>query len=103
MTADTAFSIDTFIGKTGEKGDWRFGYGYAEADVDAVFAAFSNDNTTLATNYRQHSVAIDYTIAPHITLNSTIYRYRPNAALYAGDLVPDDWINRLRINLLAQF
>ncbi|MGL5839847.1 MAG: putative porin, partial [Sphingorhabdus sp.] len=103
VSADTAFSIDTSLGKTGSKGDWRFGYGYAEAGVDAVFAAFSNDNTALATNYQQHSLFIDYTLAPRLILNGTFYRYRPKEAIYVGALDPDDWINRLRINLLAEF
>ena len=103
VSADTAFSIDAMIGKTGAKGDWRFGYGYAQADVDAIFAAFSNDNIVLATNYIQHSVAVVYTLAPHVILNGTVYRYRPKASIYAGALDPDDWINRVRINLLAEF
>ncbi|MBK6718380.1 MAG: hypothetical protein IPG62_00525 [Sphingomonadales bacterium] len=44
--------------------DWRFGCGYAETGVDAVLAAFSHDNTDLATNYRQHTLLVDYVVVP---------------------------------------
>jgi hypothetical protein len=47
---DTGFSIDLFVGTASTQGDMRFRYGFAETGTDAVLAAFSNDNTTIATN-----------------------------------------------------
>lgn len=99
----TGYGGDIGIGRAAAQGDWRFGYGYAEAGVDAVLAAFSHDNTAIATNYRQHTLGIDYVPRPKMTLNATFYRYRPKDALFAGTNEADDWLNRLRLNLLVVF
>jgi hypothetical protein len=97
------FSILTTVGRAADKGDWRFGYGYVRVGTDAVLAAFSEDNTTIATNALQHSLSIDYTIRPHLILNGTFYHYRPWRAVDAGANAPDDWLNRMRLNLLVEF
>ena len=90
-------------GRANQQGDWRFSYGYSVAEVDAVLAAFSHDNTTIATNYRQHSLAIDYVLLKNLVLDATLYRYRPYQADFAGLNDPDDWLDRLRLNLLVNF
>ncbi len=72
---DTDFGIDLLVGRASQPRDWRFIYGYAQTDTDAVLAAFSHDNTNLATNYLQHTLAIDYVLRPNIMLNATYYRY----------------------------
>jgi Putative porin len=96
-------SLLTAIGRTSEKGDWRFGYSYARVGTDAVLAAFSEDNTTIATNVIQHNLSIDYVVRPRLILNGTYYRFRPKNAIDAGVNDPDDWLNRVRINLVAEF
>lgn len=100
---DSGFGVDALLGRTSERGDWRFGYGYAETDVDAVLAAFSHDNTNIATNYRQHSLSIDYVPAKNVVLNATLYHYKPKDPAYAGANDPDDWLDRLRLNFLVNF
>lgn len=99
--ANTGFGIDLLIGRASKPGDWRFVYGYAEADRDAVLAAFSHDNTNLATNYLQHTFAVDFVPRPNLMLTTTYYRYRQK------ELPPGigsaDWQNRLRLNLLVGF
>lgn len=98
--ADTGYGIDLAFGKIANAGDVRFTYGYAVVETDAVLAAFSHDNTTLATNYRQYTLAIDYLLTPNIVLNGTWYRYREkerrNPAL-------DGWLDRVRLNFMVQF
>ena len=101
--ADTGLMISVLAGRTTNRGDWRLGYGYAQADIDAVFAAFSEDNTTLATNYVQHNASVDYVIRPHLILGGTFYRFKPKSMIGAGINEPNDWLNRFRINLLAEF
>lgn len=98
--AGTGYSAGLSIGDAAERGDWRFGYGYAVTQTDAVFAAFSNDNIPLATNYRLHTVSADYSVTDFIVLNATFYRFRQNHGLNAG---ARDWVNRLRLNAEAKF
>lgn len=100
---DTGFGVDLLLGRGSKVGDWRFGYGYAEADVDAVLTAFSHDNTNLASNYLQHTLLVDYVIVPNVTLNATYYRYRAKNPLFTTGFSATDWANRLRLNLLATF
>lgn len=97
--ADTGFGVDLLVGRTNKPGDWRFMYGYAEAETDAVLAAFSHDNTNLATNYMQHTLAIDFVPKHNLILNATYYRYRRKD----GALGPIDWQNRMRLNFLVNF
>lgn len=97
------FGADIFVGRASDKGDWRFQYGYAEMGVDAVLAAFSHDNTDLATNYLQHTLGVDFVPMRHVTLTATYYRYRLKNPVYAGALAPGEWANRLRLNLMYSF
>lgn len=100
---DTGYSIELSAGQVLEKGDWRFGYGYSVAEVDAVLAAFSQDNTTIGTNYRQHALYVDYVLMDRIVLDATFYRYRPYDAAFSGANDPADWLNRLRFNFQVEF
>jgi hypothetical protein len=100
---DTGYSIELSAGQALERGDWRFGYGYSVAEVDAVLAAFSHDNTTIATNYRQHTVFVNYAFMDNIVLDATLYRYRPYDAAFSGANDPADWMNRLRVNFQVGF
>lgn len=101
--ADSGYSLDTSLGRGSRPGDWRFRYGYQVAETDAVLAAFSHDDTTLATNYRQHTLALDYVLRPDTVFNFTWYRYRPDNAGDTPGFVAHDWLHRLRFNLLLRF
>jgi hypothetical protein len=100
--ADQGYGIDVIIGRGSKQHDWRFVYGYAQTETDAVFAAFAHDNTTLAINYRQHTFGVDFALTGNLVLNATLYHYQPLNALNAGN-DPNDWLNRLRLNILASF
>jgi hypothetical protein len=99
-SADTGYGVDFLLGRSSSVRDLRLGYGYSVAETDAVFAAFSHDNTTLATNYQQHTLALDYMLTPNSALNGTWYHYRLNDA---PDGATDEWLDRIRLNVLVQF
>lgn len=100
---DTGFGVDLLLGRGSKLGDWRFGFGYAQAEVDAVLTAFSHDNTNLASNYLQQTLLVDYVVAPGVTLNATYYRYRAKSPQFSSAFSATEWANRLRLNLLAAF
>lgn len=100
---DTGYGVDILVGRGSKVGDFRFGYGYAQVGVDAVLAAFSHDNTDLATNYLQHTALVDYVVMPNVVLNTTFYRYRAKSPLFTTNFLPTDWANRVRLNLLVNF
>jgi hypothetical protein len=80
----------------------RFQYGYAKVETDAVLAAFSHDNTTIATNYEQHTLGIDYVAVENTTLNVTLYFYRRDQFTPAPG-VENEFFTRLRVNALVGF
>lgn len=98
---DSGFSVDLFVGKASKKNDLRFRYGYSQAGTDAVLAAFSNDNTTVATNYQQHTVTFDYVALENTIFNVTWYYYRKKKLVTEAD--KGDWISRLRLNAVVKF
>lgn len=100
---DFGYSIDFQIGRTLASKDWRIGYGYAVAETDAVLAAFAHDNTTLGSNYRQHTLSVDYVWRPNLLFNATLYHYRALRGDLIASAVPRDWVNRLRLNMLLTF
>jgi hypothetical protein len=97
--ADTGYSVDFSIGRASQQDDLRFTYGYSVAETDAVLAAFSHDNTSLGTNYRQHTLALDYVAWRNVVLNGSWYHYRLDD-VGTGSV---EWLDRLRLNFLIQF
>jgi hypothetical protein len=95
---DEGYGVDLFVGRASAKGDMRFRYGYSRAETDAVLAAFSHDNTTLASNYRQHTASFDYQVRKDVQLNATWYVFSK-----LRSLLPTDWITRLRLNAMVSF
>jgi putative porin len=100
---DTAYEIDLIAGKSSAPGDLGLSVGYAQAEVDSVLAAFSNDNFGLATNYETYKFSIDYVPVDHVKLNATLYHYAALDAAYATSSLPGDWLDRLRLNLIFSF
>lgn len=94
------FGLDLFVGRASEKGDMRFRYGYSQAETDAVLAAFSHDNTTLATNYKQHTLTFDYQFRKDLQFNATWYVY---TKLDSTPPAPNPWITRLRLNAMVSW
>ncbi|MCG8369170.1 MAG: putative porin [Proteobacteria bacterium] len=100
---DTGWGVDLHLGRTSRPGDLQFRYGYAVAETDAVLAAFSHDNTTYSTNYRQHTLELGYLLQEKTGLYLTTYLYRRDAAPVAGQAGDDDWVSRVRMNLHYTF
>lgn len=100
---DTGYSAELAVGRASTPGDLRFTYGYSVAEVDSVLAAFSNDNLNFGTNYRLHSFAVDYVPWPHVVLNATYYAYRADDPFYSAASRPENWLSRMRLNVLWSF
>lgn len=96
---DQGFMLDLFLGRASKQNDVRFRYGYSQTETDAVLAAFSNDNTTIATNYKQHTFTIDYVPFDNVVLNATWYVYKYNQV---ADGVENEFISRLRLNAVVK-
>lgn len=103
VSADRATGIDLGIGRSASPGDLKFMYGYAEAGVDSVLGAFSHDNYALSTNYMSHELGVHYLLTDRIWLGGSLYHYKPLDAQYAGRFVPDEWHDRLRLNIGVAF
>jgi len=98
---DTGYSVDLFVGRASNQGDVRFRYGFSEAGTDAVLAAFSHDNTTIATNYQQHAVSTGFRGLKDTTFDLTWYFYRKKQL---GTMAHDrDWVSRLRLSASVRF
>lgn len=100
---DTGYSVDVSAGRAKYACDWRLAYGYMNAEVDAVFAAFSHDNLEIATSYELHSLSADYVIDSHFMLNATYYRYHALEGVSSATFPSDQWLNRLRLNAVVTF
>lgn len=101
--ADSGYGVDLILGKAAQPGDWRFTYGYAMTQADAVLAAFSQDSIGIGTNYRLHALSADFVPWPKTTLSAVWYHYRPYEAAWAGANAPRDWLDRLRLSLMVSF
>jgi putative porin len=96
--------VETTIGRASAIKDTRYRYGFAKAETDAFLAAFSNDNTTFATNYLQHTLAVDYVAAPNAIFNATWYIYRRNQGDPGTGVDPGrSFLSRLRLNATVSF
>jgi Putative porin len=97
---EDGFQLDVAFGRLDQGGDWRGSYMYAQADPDAVLAAFSHDSTTLGSNYVQHGLTVEHALTSQLFLNATLYRFRPKLPI---DGIEPDWRQRLRLNVMASF
>lgn len=97
VAEDEGYAFDVFVGRVSARNDMRYRYGYSKAETDAVLGAFSHDDTTFATNYRQHSLTFDYVANANLLLNATWYLYRRDSG------PSDDLISRIRLNATVSF
>jgi putative porin len=101
---DEGVWLDATLGRASARKDTRYRYGFARAGADAFLAAFSNDNTTFATNYVQHTIAADYVASPNAIFNVTWYVFKRNR-LDPGIAPAQDsnFLSRLRLNATVSF
>ncbi|MBU0824192.1 MAG: putative porin, partial [Alphaproteobacteria bacterium] len=95
---DTGYAVQLVAGTQAAPGDIRVSYGYSRVEQDAVFAAFSHDNTVISTGYVQHDLGLDYRLPHGLALNLSYYRFRPIDLAGANP-----WLNRLRLAALFSF
>ncbi len=100
---DTAYGVDLSVGKTSAPKDMKFGYGYGQAEVDAVFSAFSNDNFRYGTNYEAHKLSFAYQLDKMMQLSASVYHYRRLNELYLKTGEDTDWQDRVRFNFIINF
>jgi hypothetical protein len=94
------------IARLSAKNDTRYRYGWARLETDAVIAAFTNDNTTFATNYDQHTFIAEYAASSNVSFNATWYLYRRDQVLVGPGTGPEfdkNFVNRLRLNVMASW
>ena len=103
VNADTGLSLELAAGRTAEQGEWRLSYAYSRVGVDAVFAAFSQDNIAFGSNYMLHGANVSYAIRKNVIFDVNYYHYRLLDRAYAGPLAEQDWVDRLRLNILFNF
>lgn len=102
-SADTGYGVDFSAGKSSDVGDVRFTYGYSAVETDAVFAAFSHDNIGIATNYKLHSLTLDYVPSPKTLITGIWYHYRPFREVDSSPRSTSDWMSRFRLAFLVNF
>jgi len=95
---NSGWEADVYLGKVKRKGDLRYRYGFGMTETDAVLAAFSHDNTTLGTNYEIHTLSVDAIPISGLSLNATLYYYRPHEVAVG---VTRDFQKRLRLNAMV--
>ena len=99
---DRGWGIDIFAGHLGSPGRFMVRYGYAQVETDAVLGLFSNDNIILATNYKLHTLSVDYRISEHTFVGLTEYVFDYLDAPEGSALLNNDWGSRTRLNLYFQ-
>ena len=99
-TLNTGWQGDVYVGRVQRPHDVRGRYGFAVVETDAVLAAFSHDNTTIATNTETHTLAVDAVPVSGLLLNATWYVYRPHVVAVGA---PREFQNRLRLNATVTF
>jgi Putative porin len=96
--------LEMAIGRATARKDTRYRYGFARLETDAVLAAFTNDNTTFATNYLQHTFIAEYVASPVVSFNATWYVFRRDQVDVGpgtGPAFDKKYVSRLRLNVLA--
>jgi hypothetical protein len=97
---NVGWQTDVYVGRVQRPHDWRWRYGYAIVETDAVLAAFSHDNTTIGTNTETHTLALDAVPLSSLLLNATWYVYRPHVVAPGAQR---EFQNRLRLNATVTF
>ena len=97
---NTGWQADLYVGRAQRPRDWRWRYGYAVVETDAVLAAFSHDNTTIGTNTETHTLAFDAIPLSGLLLNATWYLYRPHGVAPGA---PRERQHRVRLNATVTF
>ncbi|MCH8854156.1 MAG: putative porin, partial [Planctomycetes bacterium] len=97
------WALGASYGRTRKAKDWRLYYQYQRIDRDAVLSAVSQDDFTLATNFRGHVFGLEYKFTDAVGINLwTLLAERLSSDFFfpsnSGD---DQW--RFRVDLNIKF
>ncbi len=97
------WAVGASYGQTRKAKDWRLYYQYQHIDRDAVLSAVSQDDFTLATNFRGHMFGLEYqfTDAVGINLWTLLAERLSSDFLFASNSGDDQW--RFRVDLNIKF
>ena len=99
---DTGYGFDLFVGHLEQSGHFQIQYGYMQAEKDAILGLFSHDNIVYPTNYKLHTLTINYKLMKRTFIGLTHYRFRrldPDLeSLFGGGSG-----SRTRLNLFFSF
>jgi hypothetical protein len=96
---DAGWSMDLFAGNLNAPGHFLAHYGYSQVETDAILGMFSNDNIIFPTNYRLHTISLDYALQQNTFVGVTGYLFKR----LQGTSYANDWASRVRFNLWVTF
>jgi len=103
VDGDSAFKLALSAGSANEPGKSKFSAFYSEAEVDAVLAAFSNDNFELGSNYRAAGLGVEHMLHDRVRASASWYHYCTLNAEYLPIGANNACQNRVRMNLIFSF
>lgn len=96
-----AYWAEASIGRTAEKGDFRFAYTFARIERDAVVAAYNFSDLRQPTNVAQHRIEAFYQAYKNVTLGFTGLIGRQ--LLTSQSATPERWLKRLQFDVVYRF
>jgi hypothetical protein len=103
---DEGLAFEASIGRITARKDTRYRYGIGRLETDAVLAAFTNDNTTFATNYFQHTFGVEYVASPNALFSVVWYLFRRDQVEVGPGTGPEfdkNFVSRLRLNVTVSW
>lgn len=101
---DTAWRVAAILGQLDGYNPVALTYAYSDVERDAVFAAFSNDNLTIATGYQSHEWAGLYRLSQDLDAQLIVYRFRDGRPISRLERLDEgEWQTRIRANLIFRF
>jgi len=73
---DTAYALGFDVGENKDKGDWSFGYKYANIEANSVWGAISDSDFGFA-NRKGHVVGVAYNLHKKVTAGLTLLQTEP--------------------------
>lgn len=93
------------LGRTQERGDFRFGYTFARIERDAVLSGFNFDDMRQATNVAQHRFEIFYQMSRSVTFGTTglVGRQLADPNGPSSNVPAERYLRRFQFDLLYKF
>lgn len=107
----SGYWAEVALGRSQEKGDWKFGYTLMRIEKDAVIGAFNFDDMRSATNVLQHRVYTSYRVHDKVSLDYTLllghlFNPQDNLNLVPSAFQPlnqDPFLKRMQFDVVYRF